>query len=189
VCERVEGFGFLFEVVNVKDCFSIWEIQSCEICVKASLWRSEVWYAGAGTDACADHDCDCARLSSADVFCDAIEVPGGEDCGRYRFVDRAAFVLTHCEEVAGSVSCPSWFMLEISFHLPMLLILLVFATYGGEGRTQSVKEAEDCSYVTVTPGKQDFLCSLLAYHTYHTYRCADGMISELSHRWSLERHG
>jgi hypothetical protein len=51
---------------------------------------------------------------------------------------------------------------------------------------KSVEEAEDCSYVWLRQINRLFLCSLLAYST---YRCADGTISELSHRLPMGRHG
>jgi hypothetical protein len=101
---------------------------------RSGLWRSEVGNAGAGADARAYHYCDCACFSGADILGDAIEVSRCEACRWYRFVDRAALLLTHPEEMSGPVSCSRWFGLDSSYCLLNVLGLLPFlmlATYGG----------------------------------------------------------
>jgi hypothetical protein len=46
--------------------------------------------------------------------------------------------------------------LEISFRLRVMLVLLVFATYGGESRTQERRRSRGLLVCAVTPDKQAF---------------------------------
>lgn len=43
LCKLVEGLGFLPEVIKLKDCLWVRQVELLEVVIEACLWASEVW--------------------------------------------------------------------------------------------------------------------------------------------------
>lgn len=48
MCECIEGFWIVAEVVDIKDRFSVRQIQASKIRVQPRVWRPEIWDSGRG---------------------------------------------------------------------------------------------------------------------------------------------